>query len=791
MNKISFRSFLLLTILNVFPMGYCPAQTSAQALTLMISNEAPGNLIDNLIASGYRDSSLYAVLVALKPSSGGIISDAFLNKLATCPANSDVFTAKLYNFSDPSNNPVGIGEDGNLVVAPVYGKDLSGKEGYTTYNDTLVPVELKLFTKAIGPQYYIDAAVRTADGIKTYYKAFAVVWSLGSTIVLSNEAPGSLIDKLIAAGHGSKNLYQVLQFLSAQPGSSIPKDFVTRLGSAPNGSDVKSEPLTTFANIANNPVCINSDGSAHIASIYGKNYYKNAGYLTNSIHYPGIAPVNFTHATSKNFYINAGTGSGIQSYEAFGIVWATEAPTTFVLSNEGGLIDDLIRAGHGTKNLYQTLQILKPKSGGIISDEFMTTLAKCPPGSDIFMAALSNFGNSVYNPVCINTDGTLTINAIYGKDYLSKVGYSTLPLNQGGYTPELFTKANSTDKYIDAGSSGSSGGTAINYKAFAIAWKASTTFVLSNEGGLIDDLIRAGHGTKNLYQTLQILKPKSGGVISDEFMATLAKCPAGSDIFTAALSKYTGINNPVCVNTDGTLRINDIFGKDYLSMDGYTTLPLNQGGYTPELFIKANSTDKYIDAGSSGISGGTAINYKAFAVAWSQPATLTVGSAVVNIGGKNGSTATFAITSNTAWNITSDQLWLTAVPSSGTGNATVTLTAQANPNAVSRTAKITVTGTGATSREITVTQSFNTGISSAKVNVLGMVPNPTTGKIRFTVPGNMKIISVAITDIRGRQVFTALRLAGNEMDLSPLLPGIYLVRVVTGREVFNGKLVKE
>jgi hypothetical protein len=42
------------------------------------------------------------------------------------------------------------------------------------------------------------------------------------TLVLSNElgaAQGGLIDRLIATGHGSQNLYQILQLLAAQPGT--------------------------------------------------------------------------------------------------------------------------------------------------------------------------------------------------------------------------------------------------------------------------------------------------------------------------------------------------------------------------------------------------------------------------------------------------------------------------------------------------------------------------------------------------------------------------------------------
>jgi len=134
---------------------------------------------------------------------------------------------------------------------------------------------------------------------------------------------------------------------------------------------------------------------------------------------------------------------------------------------------------------------------------------------------------------------------------------------------------------------------------------------LTNEGGLIDDLIRAGNGDKNLYQTLEVLKPKSGGVISDDFMAALANCPAGSEIFTAALSNFGGLNNPVCVNTDGNLKINGIFGKDYYGDQGYATYPENIND-VHEIFTYTISPEYYIDAGSS-----SSTNYRAFAVAWS------------------------------------------------------------------------------------------------------------------------------------------------------------------------------
>lgn len=68
------------------------------------------------------------------------------------------------------------------------------------------------------------------------------------------------------------------------------------------------------------------------------------------------------------------------------------------------------------------------------------------------------------------------------------------------------------------------------------------------------------------------------------------------------------------------------------------------------------------------------------------------------------STKSFEITSNVNWTLSSDQTWLTANKSSGTGNETILLTAQENTNTALRTAKITVLGAGVSSKEITVTQ---------------------------------------------------------------------------------------
>ncbi len=145
---------------------------------------------------------------------------------------------------------------------------------------------------------------------------------------------------------------------------------------------------------------------------------------------------------------------------------------------------------------------------------------------------------------------------------------------------------------------------------------AGTTIVLTNEAAkLIDKLIAAGHGNDNLYKALELLQPYFSGVITERFMKTLASNPAGSEIFTVALSSFAGVNNPVCINVDGTVRVQPIYGRNYHDKPGYTTTKSNMAGVGTVWATAADSPAYYINAGTATVGDNT-ITYKAFAVVW-------------------------------------------------------------------------------------------------------------------------------------------------------------------------------
>ncbi|MEN6354516.1 MAG: BACON domain-containing carbohydrate-binding protein, partial [Bacteroidales bacterium] len=119
--------------------------------------------------------------------------------------------------------------------------------------------------------------------------------------------------------------------------------------------------------------------------------------------------------------------------------------------------------------------------------------------------------------------------------------------------------------------------------------------------------------------------------------------------------------------------------------------------------------------------------------------TLSVSPGDLNIVSNAGSTS-FDITSNTSWTITDNADWLTINPASGSGNGTITVTYTANSLSTARVGTITISGTGVSSQQVTVTQSG--------INTLSVIPSnrdvgAETGSTTFTISSNT---SWTITD---------------------------------------------
>ncbi|MBN1182533.1 MAG: hypothetical protein JXB49_09625, partial [Bacteroidales bacterium] len=130
-----------------------------------------------------------------------------------------------------------------------------------------------------------------------------------------------------------------------------------------------------------------------------------------------------------------------------------------------------------------------------------------------------------------------------------------------------------------------------------------------------------------------------------------------------------------------------------------------------------------------------------------------------NVGSDAGST-TFTINSSTSWSVSDDATWLIVVPTSGSGNGTLTATYSENTSSNQRFGTITISGEGVNAQTVTITQSCSVPlqpdlISGKQTISQGTSENysisPVSGAISYTwtLPvgwsGNSNSTSILIT----------------------------------------------
>jgi mannan endo-1,4-beta-mannosidase len=157
--------------------------------------------------------------------------------------------------------------------------------------------------------------------------------------------------------------------------------------------------------------------------------------------------------------------------------------------------------------------------------------------------------------------------------------------------------------------------------------------------------------------------------------------------------------------------------------------------------------------------------------------------------GSGASSGNAAITANVSWTVTDDQSWLSAAPTSGTGNATLAVSATANTATTARTGTVTVSG-GGISRAITVTQAGQTDTGG------GSCPNPVTfsgntgnfntaGAVCYRTNGNVNGWGCFNFDGRTVTVGGVARTCG-QLPLTRSADGYYYFAVTAGQYPWAG-----
>ena len=184
---------------------------------------------------------------------------------------------------------------------------------------------------------------------------------------------------------------------------------------------------------------------------------------------------------------------------------------------------------------------------------------------------------------------------------------------------------------------------------------------------------------------------------------------AGNSDKTSFTITVVDAEKPVITSIPSDINVSTDAGKDYATVTvGAATATDNVGVISliatprPAAFPVGSTIITYTAMDAAGN-----IATRSFTVTVTQAAgaaTLSVSAPMVYAGAEGGNTPSVEIFSNTTWNVASDQSWLTINAATGTGNGMLTFAVEANLMQTPRTATVTISAPGATSKIITVSQ---------------------------------------------------------------------------------------
>lgn len=129
---------------------------------------------------------------------------------------------------------------------------------------------------------------------------------------------------------------------------------------------------------------------------------------------------------------------------------------------------------------------------------------------------------------------------------------------------------------------------------------------------------------------------------------------------------------------------------------------------------------------------GSGVSSQSVTVTQSGVSSLSVTPSDQDTGSEAGST-TFNIVSNTSWTISDDASWLTVNPASGNGDETISAAFTDNPLTSPRVGTITISGTGVSSRSVTISQR---GRKTLSVTPSNRNTESDAGSITFDISSN-------------------------------------------------------
>ena len=236
------------------------------------------------------------------------------------------------------------------------------------------------------------------------------------------------------------------------------------------------------------------------------------------------------------------------------------------------------------------------------------------------------------------------------------------------------------------------------------------------------------------------------------------------------LSKDESSNSVIDVTSNTTWEVS----SDQL----WATISTNSGSNNGTFTITASANTGDARTAIITISGDGATTQTIIVTQEAEIKTLSVSSNSVALPKDEGSNTTINVTSNTTWEVSSDQLWATATPNSGSNNGTFTITVTENTSSA-RTATITVSGVGVSSQIILVNQEelqTISNISTIGKNKNVITPNPANTYFTIKDKNNAKI---EIYNIIGELVLQTEISKNDHISTRSMNSGMYIVKIIS------------
>jgi hypothetical protein len=535
----------------------------------------------------------------------------------------------------------------------------------------------------------------------------------------------------------------------------------------PNSSTVWFNDNTVTIELVNN-----TSNNIYLTDIY---IYEDGNYINSFYFGQYIAPGTFNY----NFYLNSSTYyqsanyTVAVSYANSSWMWTWKVTDEFVILNNG--TTDYLLVSDDEVEFYHLSD----------SEDIQVT-------SNVNWTATSNETWATVTPASGSNNGTINISVTDNPTTSSRTAQITLTdgtisqvidVYQEGI-PYLTVSSNALTVAPQAGSTVS----------FDI--ESNTYWMVESNQPWLSVNNMYGYGDES--RTLTATANNTGAVRTATVTITYDPISLLTETITVTQNPLPYLQ--VSSNTlavDGTP--NSTVDFDITSNVNWT-VSSNQTWLTPSVASGSNNSTITLTAtanntGSSRtanvtVTDGT-ISHVIVVTQTAAPDYLQVSANTLSVAATANSTVDFNILANVNWTLTSTQTWLTPSATSGNGDITITLTAQANPTGAPRSATVTVTD-GTLSESITVTQEGGVfaGINEVE-GVVSVYPNPTNDFVYVALAGSEERI-VTVMDVTGKIVDRIV--SSNEtvvINLTGYSDGMYMITVSSESVNYTTKVVKK